>query len=330
MMSQFIKVTWMISWRLWFVLLFFHGQSIFTCLLLGAIGAAALVFGARVTISTFPLISLLRGRNPLVSLGGGVRSAARTKVSTTTSTPSNVRVIDKPSRAGTITGYEPRFLDAVNGPVTSRFMRGTPGSGLSSAANMSATSATLGQRGEMNFAKALMITSRNGYIDYTSRTGMLADVHTFWSVAMPSATDRAMKDGKLKTDIDAIIVSGKNMILADMKFYTSGDVTYTSNGNQLYCVDNATGALVGKPRTMSHNMEIALERFRRHYPDMNVSAMVIMVPTENGAATLDNVSWTGGIPTVNLTEALRQVSMLGSEVYLDRNVSYALSALVQR
>lgn len=333
---QFFKVTWMLLWRSQLIIFVFrvpvdHGLSQLACIVV----AALMVFLFQTTINIFPLIRLIRLKNPLRlvllaedEIAADFGHADYFSPVSADSNPDYRSIISKASRAGVMTGYEPRRLEHIRNVYSPR-MFGTPGAGLSSASHMSTESISLGQRGEMNFAKALMITDHQGTIKYDSRDGLLDDVYTFWSVAMPSPWRPYERDEYLTTDIDVVIVSGEYMVLVDTKFYVSGDVTYTNYADRLYCHDNQTGEQIGSYRDMSKNMEIAVERFTEHYPEMTVMALVVMMPTDNGAAVLNDVCWPGDIPAVTLNEALRRIARLPSARHIDPYVKDNLIELVQ-
>lgn len=308
-MGQYLKLSWMFTWRFWVLTAFMLGTpSVKFSLLFGFIVAAILQFGFGRNIKTFPIIRLLTLHNPIFRTRQNVHGE---RIKTATIDGLNpfaqLPVIDKPSQPGQISGFEPRFLNKVIIPATP-MMYGTPGKSLTHAYNMTSTNIRTGQMGETNFAKALTITTPNLTIDYNAQNGMINNITSFWSVAMPNHTFTA-KD-TLNTDIDSIFVNNQEIVLIDQKFYKSGNVTYTSYGNQLYCIDNKTGAVVGDPKKMSKNMEIALERFTKSFPKMRVSAMVVLIPTDMGSATIDNVYWPGKIQAVNIETALAKISSM--------------------
>lgn len=306
---QFLKMAWMLTWRIT-VLNAIFGLSLilWQILLISLIGAGLLRFGLKISIHSFPIIRLLTKR-PVVARHDKQKKQDSKAVPTTQ--PSRT-IVDKASQKGRNTGYEPYHLDKLPMPK-SPHMRGVPGIGLSSAQHMTDYSIKSGQMGEANFAKALAVTSSTGSRDYSSfAKGMLDRVNSFWSIAMPAEKVPYKADSVFKTDIDCIIVSGKDILLIDTKFYTSGDVTYTSSGNQLHCTDNSTGAMVKGPTTMTRNMEMALQRFKSHYPSMNVSAYVVMMPTNSGAANISNVYWPGRIPAVTIEQILSVIGNLSA------------------
>lgn len=303
---QSLKMAWMITWRVWFFSLFFGYQfSLFPTVVIAFIAALVLRYGFKFSIRTFPIFRLIFKR-PFFDRYIFTKSAP-SHINTQTVEPVSGTVIDKASRPGRETGFEPRHLDSIPVP-TSIHMRGVPGIGLSSAAHMNDYSIKTGQMGETNFAKALAVTNFNGTRDYSgSSAGILEKINSFWSVSMPSENLAHKADPVFDTDIDCVIVSGNNILLIDTKFYTSGDVTYTHSGNQLFCTDNATGSMVKKPRTMTRNMEMALQRFKNHYPKMNVSAYVVMMPTNSGSANISNVFWPGNIPALTVEQMISVV-----------------------
>lgn len=308
-----VKIAWMFFWRMAIVKTIWFPQFGFWSLVFTAvIIAAVLVYALNTNLRTFPIIRLLAKRGVVekfektsTNVSHPVAPAPATR---TVGTYDNLEVISKPTARGMETGFEPRVLDQIEVPKTP-YMRGVPGVGLDSAAHMTNYSVRSGKKGEVNFSKALantLIANHNG-----KKNSILENVNSFWSVAMPSADNPSVPDAKYKTDIDSIIISGNHIVLVDTKFYASGDVTYTSADGKLYCIDNPTGKLVNKPRSMSRNMAMALERFTKHYPDMQVHALVVFMPTDYGTARL-NAEWTGGIPVVNIRQAIGSILPLAS------------------
>lgn len=323
---QFLKMTWMLTWRIALLnAIFGLSLILWQIILISLTIAGVLRFGLKISVNTFPIIRLLAKRNVFTTLNKKIVSTPSVQTPVHSS-----KVIEKATKPGRKTGYEPYLLDKVPTP-RSVHMRGVPGAGLSSANNMTSYSVRSGQMGETNFSKALAITERNGYRNYESfKNGLIENVNSFWSIAMPSENSAHKADSGFDTDIDSIIVSGNNILLIDTKFYSSGDVTYTSSGNQLYCTDNSTGAMVKKPRTMTRNMEMALQRFKAHYPTMNVSAYVVMMPTNSGSANISNVYWPGGIPAVTIEQMLSMVQSLASSsgtTATDYRIIHNLTAL---
>lgn len=307
-MTQVLKMGWMFFWRFAVLLALFNsGKGMGMAVGISLVLALAIRFGLHSTMRVWPILNLFRGRHPLVSLvpvqGGGQGSGMEQR-----------KVIHRATNPGTNTGYEPRYLENVAVPsgATVRNMRNRPGQGLSNSGFNQENVAT-GQAGEVNFAKALAITSRSRQVNHTDFSqGILQGVHSFWSVAMPSEESIRERDPRFDTDIDCVLVSGNSILLVDTKFYKSGDVTYTSEGNRLYCVDNATGSLVGKPKNMSRNMAMAQDRFHRHFPTMDVSSIVVLMPTDSGSPQVGNVFWPGGIPAMDINAALNQVARISN------------------
>lgn len=274
------------------------------------------------TLSSTPLKDMARWRLPIVSLTNVFRQKTLRK----TKAKPGLTQVSKSSSPGRTSGYEPRFLDKVRIPQNSK-MFGVPGQGLSSATSMSASRVQAGQIGEINFAKALSVY-HNGNLQYNKPRGVLNSVHSFWSVAMPDAQNPARKDAKFDTDIDCIIAGGNTIILIDIKFYKSGNVTYQSNGNSVYAVDNKTGYQVGDAKSMSQNMKMAQERFTALYPKHNIVSYVILMPTNSGTAEIEKIMWPGNIPFVQPEWAIEQISKLSGQ-HINQQVINNLTKLLK-
>jgi len=326
-----IKMTWMIMWRLGIVVfIWFPDFGFFGVVISAVVLAVVLRYAAKITIKTFPIVRIIT-RNSFYThdskpsstsnLHAPSRSTNKISVEQPYLNPENI--INKASAPGRITGYEPRVMDNLNVPQTP-YMRGVPGVGLEAASHMSNYNVKTGKKGEVNFSKALSKVVLP--LNKASHNTIIDNVNSFWSIAMPSENDPSRPDSKYKTDIDAVIVTGENIILVDTKFYASGDVTYTSHGDQLICVDNTTGKFVNKPRKMSKNMSMAKERFKKHYPDMEVSAMVVFMPTDSGTAKV-NAVWPGNIPAVTIHQAISALIPVASDTGISVNNRTVLTNL---
>ncbi|WP_146077941.1 hypothetical protein [Pseudoclavibacter sp. AY1F1] len=96
------------------------------------------------------------------------------------------------------------------------------------------------------------------------------------------------------------------MLLLDLKYYASGDVTWFSpDGDYLLCRDNPTGREIGSPRRMSRNMKMAHSRFKALFPDHDVRAYVVLIPTNAGLGEIARgTAWPGHVPLVGLPDIL--------------------------
>lgn len=200
--------------------------------------------------------------------------------------------LDRASARGVMSGYEPAALQALPVP-TGATVHGVPGAGLAGA-GFSATAKQLGQRGEENFAKAL------------AKAGLIERFQSFWSIHMLTGDTY----GKQESDVDCAIVTGSTIWLIDLKYYPGGDVVYRGAGTELQCIDVPTGLPVGKPKRMTKNMQMAVERFGsryRNYGSLGLRAAVVLVPTDGGVGRIDGVTWPGGIPAFTLPDFLDQL-----------------------
>lgn len=308
-MFQFVKMTWMFFWR---ICLFSFAMGAYNWtmnLVVAAVFAALIRFGSKKTVPFFPMLRLFGRKSIFVDVFESEGKAVEKD-----NTPySNKEIQNSATNRGIITGYEPSALEGVGVPDSNRIamMRGIPGSGLSSASHMGSRNIKTGQIGEANLAKILNITNFNGVNQgYADKNSLINRVSTFWSVAMPSIDNPAKRDPQFETDIDCIVVSGDEILLVDTKFYKSGDVTYKAYGNMIYCEDNITGNLVGKPHRMTNNMKMAQERFKKLFPEMRVSSIVVLMPTDAGSPKIESIYWPGSIPAVDVTTAINKISSL--------------------
>ena len=320
-MKNITRITWMLFWRFFLIGIVISfiakNETIRNPLTVLAISIilSVLIHKSGRTLTETPLRDLSKWRSPFIDF-----HRAKT-------TPEIFyRKLDKASAQGSISGFEPRSLDNIPIP-SSNHMHGNPGIGLNSAHNvMSAKNIQAGQKGEVNFSKALRISDGHR-IDYKRNDGLINQFESFWSVAMPDENNPHEKDKKFNTDIDCILVSGNQIILIDAKFYKSGDVTYYAQGNTIYCRDNTTGIQVGDPKEMSRNMQMALDRFKKLYPSYKVSAYVVLMPTNSGTAQIDNVIYPGGIPLVHpqwLLSRIKNIAGNKTSPYIISNLNNLL------
>lgn len=207
------------------------------------------------------------------------------------------------SGPGQISGYEPRTIDTTRFQ-NSNLIFGSPGAGLS-AAGFSKAATQMGQDGELRFAKALV------------KAELIDRVATFWSVSLPAEVSRRVargatmaEDAKFNTDIDVVVFTGTVIYLVDVKNYRSGGITYytSRDSSVLISLDDATHEMVGEEKHPSRNMIMALDRFKKMFPNKNVQARIVFVPRDEGEATLRGATWPGGIPAVRLTDFLAELT----------------------
>lgn len=359
MMGSFLKVWWMAFWRLLILFMVFDitGASAF---IMSVAFAAVMVYGMKKSILIAPIFHMInhktspfidlnpKGYNKDIVLDRGTPAPNEIESSDTVNDDSgslengytndndNTSVIidennendennhntairvQRSSNKGKMTGFEPFVLDKMDVP-SSPFMVGTPGESLSDSSRISDKNKATGTKGEENFAKALRKSNN-----------LLDDVSSIWSVPMPSKENITKKDASLKTDIDAIIVTGRDIFLLDMKLYRSGDVTYKTIDGKLSAIDNATGAIVGDDYSMSQNMKIASERFSEVFKHngMKVTPIVVLMPNNDGQPIVDyGARWTGDIPVLNLTQTISRIRSSASSGDAPKVVIDTLTAL---
>lgn len=307
---QFVKMSWMFSWRLLIVdAVVFRGGHDTQFIVASVIVAGVLAFGLNKAVTVFPLIRLLMRKPAVVvadvvgaeiAVSGGSREdivqrkhdeEAGLRKKAEPAAP--VSTVSTATADGRMTGFEPSALASIPVPNTSR-MTGTPGSNLEKDNGLDANAVKLGVMGEQNFARAL------------AKTHLAWRFDSIWSVPVPDKTRFVPAD--YDADIDCVIATGSCIYLVDLKHYKSGDVRYYNEGQLLYCEDVQTGALVGDgPKVMSRNMQNATEALRHHFPKTVFKPVVVLMPTEKGEGVIDNVLWPGQIQAMNLTQFLSQL-----------------------
>lgn len=224
--------------------------------------------------------------------------------------------IDRPSRQGHTTGFEPRVLRDYHAPISVN-ARGIAGLGLFDT-SFEKHRVYTGQLGEVALYKALC------------KEDLIDNVSSFWSVALPGDDGRAVADAKFQTDVDCVVVQGNEIYLIDLKYYSSGDVTWHSeDGEWLLCRDNTSGSQVGKPRKMSRNMAMAQQRFPKIFPQHRVRSFVVLVPTNAGIGLVaPGTAWPGAVPLITLPDMLAIIRSAPAAL-ADPATASALSGLVQ-
>lgn len=227
-----------------------------------------------------------------------------------------VEELARASRAGVLTGFEPKVLREYHAPVSIN-AKGNAGFGLFQS-GFDRSNVYNGQNGEVGFYKALCMT------------GLVDEVNSYWSVAMPAAGGAPGPDPQFHTDIDCVVVQGSTMYLIDLKYYASGDVTWHSADDRtLLCRDTQTGKRVGKPRKMSRNMAMAQDRFSKLFPQHRIVSYVVLIPTNSGIGNVQaGTAWPGRVPLITLPEMLERIRSAGSG-YASADVDATLTALLK-
>lgn len=311
---HFLKMSWMLSWRLLLVDAFvFRGGHDTQFLIAAVLFSGFMVFFLNKTLTAFPLIRLVMRKPVIVWADGFARENAPRVVKNKMATPKQaaelakpepepVRYVETATANGYMTGFEPSAL--ANVPIPDfPTMDGVPGSSISENTGMDEGAVRLGVLGEQNFARALGVTR------------LIGRFQSVWSV--PVLHSSKFEIANYDADIDCVIASGTCIYLVDLKHYKSGNVRYYHKGNQLYCEDVATGAQVGEPKIMSPNMSNATAAMRHHFPNAVIKPVVVLMPTDKGEGIIDNVMWPGQIQTMNLSQFI-------SQLQADRDFSYNL------
>lgn len=357
--KQFLKVTWMGSWR---VMTLFIGSDRtagvwwLRALIIGAIFAALLVYVGNRTMRTFPIFKLLwnRWRIPgyriFPSLGRNRLSekfsADKYKIKTErrTTTPRRKRapatypetlaqnpngwgysnpVLRNPPAAkeSKEIGYYTGYEPVMLRKVKPEKGRHTYGDPGSglSSSDFHEDQIRAGQMGETNFYKAL------------AKEGLLDQVASFWSLGIFDEHLNKLDD----SDVDCVVFTNNTVFLIDLKMYKQGNLTYYNHGETIFSIDNVNGHQVGSVQTATGQMERARDNFKKAMRSSvwgldshNVRTYVVFLPTSRGIGLID-CQWPGQIealplPTV-LAEIKEDVERYGP--YNGRQHSYLLSKL---
>lgn len=223
---------------------------------------------------------------------------------------------DRAGGSGEKTGYEPAVLQRYQAPISVN-ARGIAGMGLFES-GFSSRQVYGGQLGEANFYKALC------------KAGLIDNLSSYWSVAMPAQGTSAVRDPRFQSDIDCVIVQGSDLYLIDLKYYASGDVTWAMQDEQtLLCIDNQSGNAIGKPRRMSRNMAMAQDRFASIFPTHRLLSYVVLIPTNAGIGKVSpGTVWPGSVPLVTLPKMLDMLRA-GGRGLADAHTDAALRGLLK-
>ena len=154
-------------------------------------------------------------------------------------------------------------------------MHGSPGIGLNSS-SFGSNRIEAGQKGEQELAQMV------AYLGIPSKSG----AQVYWSLRIP--------ESKYDTDVDCIVAYGNNLVLLDAKNYVAGDnYEYSSRspGEGILRVTNKSTGSVVKEYTLSRNMKMAEEVYRRAFPGMHIETAVLLCPTRNGLAGVKASTW---------------------------------------
>lgn len=311
MATQFLKMWWMTYWRL-AVISGLRTSLQWILLIVSAIVAVLLVWRARVSLRTFPLVRLARRQTVVIRLAnprlGEQRNAPSSapraaRIPPRARSASNVPHTNgsrmKASGLGRMTGYEPSRLTHVEG--TGRRMHGIPGVGLGNS-GFQKDAAEQGQRGEAQLAKAIARYSAGANI------AILDTVHSFWSLGMPAPDGQ--RDRSTGADVDCAFVRADRVLLVDVKRYKGGALAYTSRDDYLYAHDIATGEQIDKSFRLSRNMSFAKERFSAAFPNHIVETRIVIMPTGMGEPVFDKLHWPGGTRVVGVETLLHELETL--------------------
>jgi hypothetical protein len=311
---HFLKMSWMLSWRLLFVdALVFHGGHDTQFLITAVLFSGFMVFFLNKTLTAFPLIRLVMRKPVVVWADGFANENAPRVVKSRMATPAEAAKLANPeperiqfvgsaTTNGFMTGFEPSALANVPIPDAPK-MKGVPGASLGGENGMDENAVSIGIVGEQNFARALSVTK------------LIHRFNSIWSVPVPDA--EFFRPAEYDADIDCVIATGTCIYLVDLKHYKSGNVRYYNIGDELYCEDVATGAQVGETKTMSRNMQNATAALKHHFPKVVFKPVVVLMPTDKGEGIIDNVTWPGQIQAMNLTQFI-------SQLQADRDFDYSM------
>lgn len=292
-LKVFLRTFWMLFWRSYLVFsalglslnnpMVLYGP--FGVIIFSFVGSFIICVVLGIEIYTFPIIRMLRGlpfydhiKNRNRRKTKSKSKSKRAKLKTREQFKYTHGIQKRATQRGYLTGYENNVIENIPLP-SSNSMFGKPGAGLTEAVDKFGQDAVkMGQKGELNFSKILSITDINGLkCDQSESMSLLNQLYSFWSVSIPSNGQK-----NYNTDVDCILLKDKRMMLVDIKYYSDGNVMYYGDNNLLYTVDKNTGNWVGKPKKISHNMEMAVDRFKKAFPFYTIEAMVVLVPTNMG------------------------------------------------
>ena len=326
--AQFFKIWWMVFWRFFVIGLLF--QPILNSLTMAGIflGAAASAYLVQVrgkTFRSFPLIGYVNYHKKFpdftvtpeilpkslkpsnLACSGDYCFQTKPPVYPRTMAQNPLgwgywnpilkdgAVAKDAVEPGYLTGYEPGSLQD-SPPRGGRLVFGSPGAGLTGS-GFGKAKTEAGQTGEENFYKAL------------AKEGLLDKVLSFWSLNFFNEDLKPVG----KSDIDCILVTNRSVFLIDLKMYKQGNLTYYSDGDEVFAIDNTNGDQVGDKLQASSQMDRVRSTFRAlkesgrwGLKSHELRPYVVFMPTANGMGLVD-CQWPGKVPAVPVTTVLEDI-----------------------
>ncbi len=169
------------------------------------------------------------------------------------------------------------------------------GAAVGAATGKFGDAAKVGAAGERYFAEML----RREAID------SIADV--FYGLSIPRGRSKAYQStGARQADVDVALVNGNTLVLVDVKRWKGNSVYWTLGG--LPFRDFMPLMHRGEWK-LSANMATAVRKYREEFPGVNVSAMVVFVPTQKGnaPASVSLFKWPGGIRSYLMPAGMKEL-----------------------
>ena len=132
----------------------------------------------------------------------------------------------------------------------------------------------------------------------------------FYSLSIPKSRHSSKA---LASDVDAALLNGNRLVLVDVKRWKGNGVYWSMSGLPFM---GFSPLMHGGKWKMSANMAAAVRCYREALPGVQISAMVVFVPTQRGnvPASVRWLKWPGGIGSFLLPAAVRELrTRLGSE-----------------
>lgn len=199
-----------------------------------------------------------------------------------------------------------------------QFGRAGSGLGQGSATSQFGHHAKIGADGERHFQKALIGSKVN------------QDYNIWWSLSIPQDPSGGRR---YRGDVDVAIANGNKLVLVDVKKWAAGKVYWSLFGISSLSFKGFERIGGGSDGGLSKNMSLAVDRYSKNLPGIQVSAMVVFVPTTKRGTvpTLLGLRWPGGIKSYLYNDGARAIrKRLGEPVHeVDPSVAALLGRMLR-
>lgn len=144
------------------------------------------------------------------------------------------------------------------------------------------------------------IEGEKKFLQELEKSKITKDYDVWCSLKIPNS--------KYRTDVDFAITNNKEIILIDVKMWQGGKHYWSLNGIPFKGLSPMKkNGKIG----LSKNMQMAVEAYKKHFPEMTVSAKVVFVPTNNKKtpkpASVFFLKWPGNINSIQMNDFIKSI-----------------------